>query len=75
VILNRPQRTNVSNTERLVDMAPRYKGDKSQVQTANLEWRKGSVNERITHALVNGITEFIERTPRRRACRSSGRCT
>jgi 5-methyltetrahydrofolate--homocysteine methyltransferase len=59
VILNRPQRTNVSNTERLVDMAPRYKGDKSQVQTANLEWRKGSVNERITHALVNGITEFI----------------
>ncbi|MBW8858684.1 MAG: dihydropteroate synthase, partial [Caulobacter sp.] len=59
VILNRPQRTNVSNTERLVDMAPRYKGDKSQVQTANLEWRKGTVNERITHALVNGITEFI----------------
>jgi 5-methyltetrahydrofolate--homocysteine methyltransferase len=60
VILNRPQRTNVSNTERLVDMAPRYKGDKSQVQTANLEWRKGTVNERITHALVNGITEFID---------------
>ncbi|MDR7117074.1 methionine synthase [Caulobacter sp. BE254] len=59
VILNRPQRTNVSNTERLVDMAPRYKGDKSQAQTANLEWRKGTVNERITHALVNGITEFI----------------
>ncbi|KRA56773.1 hypothetical protein ASD79_17085 [Caulobacter sp. Root655] len=60
VILNRPQRTNVSNTERLVDMAPRYKGDKSQVQTANLEWRKGTVGERITHALVNGITEFID---------------
>jgi 5-methyltetrahydrofolate--homocysteine methyltransferase len=59
VILNRPQRTNVSNTERLVDLAPKYKGDKSQVQTANLEWRKGSVGERITHALVNGITEFI----------------
>ena len=60
VILNRPQRTNVSNTERLVDMAPRYKGDKSQVQTANLEWRKGTVNERITHALVNGITDYID---------------
>jgi len=59
VILNRPQRTNVSNTERLVDMAPRYKGEKGQVQTANLEWRKGTVNERITHALVHGITEFI----------------
>ena len=60
VILNRPQRTNVSNTERLVDMAPRYKGDKSQVQTANLEWRNGTVNERITHALVNGITDYID---------------
>ncbi|MDB5456780.1 MAG: methionine synthase, partial [Caulobacter sp.] len=60
VILNRPQRTNVSNTERLVDLAPKYKGDKSQVQTANLEWRKGTVGERITHALVNGVTEFIE---------------
>lgn len=59
VILNRPQRTNVSNTERLVDMAPRYKGEKGQVQTANLEWRKGAVGERITHALVHGITEFI----------------
>ncbi|TCS16076.1 methionine synthase [Caulobacter sp. BK020] len=60
VILNRPQRTNVSNTERLVDMAPRYKGDRSQVQAANLEWRKGTVNERITHALVNGITDYID---------------
>ncbi|MBO9710797.1 MAG: methionine synthase [Caulobacter sp.] len=60
VILNRPQRTNVSNTERLVDMAPRYKGEKGQQQAANLEWRKGTVNERITHALVHGITEFIE---------------
>src|SRR5204863_5256357 len=28
VVLNRPQRTNVSNTERLVDMAPSFKGEK-----------------------------------------------
>nr|WP_295107999.1 methionine synthase [uncultured Caulobacter sp.] len=60
VILNRPQRTNVSNTERLVDMAPRYKGEKGQAQQVNLAWREGTVNERITHALVHGITEFIE---------------
>ncbi|WP_343698611.1 methionine synthase [Caulobacter sp.] len=60
VILNRPQRTNVSNTERLVDMAPRYKGEKGQVQQANLAWREGTVNERITHALVHGITEYID---------------
>jgi 5-methyltetrahydrofolate--homocysteine methyltransferase len=60
VILNRPQRTNVSNTERLVDMAPRYKGEKGAVQQVNLAWREGTVGERITHALVNGVTEFIE---------------
>ncbi|KAI6244302.1 Methionine synthase [Aphelenchoides fujianensis] len=61
VILNRPQRDpNQTNTERLVEMAPRYKGEKGQQQVANLEWRKGTVNERLTHALVHGITEFIE---------------
>ncbi|MDG2529643.1 methionine synthase [Caulobacter endophyticus] len=60
VILNRPQRTNVSNTERLVDMAPGYKGEKGAAQQVNLAWREGTVGERITHALVNGVTEFIE---------------
>ena len=30
VILNRPQRTNVSNTERLVDLAPKYKGEQGR---------------------------------------------
>ncbi|PXA82630.1 methionine synthase [Caulobacter sp. D4A] len=61
VILNRPQRDPVqSNTERLVDMAPRYKGEKGAAQQVNLAWREGTVGERITHALVNGVTEFIE---------------
>lgn len=60
VILNRPQRTNVSNTERLVDMAPRYKGEKGAAQQVNLAWREGTVNERLTHALVHGVTEFID---------------
>jgi len=60
VILNRPQRTNVSNTERLVDMAPRYKGEKGQVRVVDLKWRDQPVGKRIEHALVNGITEFIE---------------
>ena len=60
VILNRPQRTNVSNTERLVDMAPSYKGEKGAAKVVDLKWREGTVGERITHALVNGITEFIE---------------
>ncbi|MGN6207356.1 methionine synthase [Asticcacaulis sp.] len=60
VILNRPQRHNVSNTEYLVDLAPKYKGEKGQVQVANLAWREGTVEERLKHALVHGITEFID---------------
>ncbi|MGN6365529.1 methionine synthase [Asticcacaulis taihuensis] len=60
VILNRPQRHNVSNTEYLVDLAPKYKGEKGQVQVANLAWREGTVAERLKHALVHGITEFID---------------
>ena len=60
VILNRPQRTNVSNTERLVDMAPDYKGEKGAARVVDLTWREQPVEQRIAHALVHGITEFIE---------------
>lgn len=60
VILNRPQRTNVTNTERLVDIAPGFKGDKTEARVVNLEWRNAPVGKRIEHALVNGITEFID---------------
>jgi 5-methyltetrahydrofolate--homocysteine methyltransferase len=60
VILNRPQRTNVSNTERLVDMAPDYKGEKGAARVVDLTWREQPVGKRIAHALVHGITEFIE---------------
>ncbi len=60
VILNRPQRTNVSNTERLVDMAPTYKGEKGAARVVDLTWREQPVSKRIEHALVHGITEFIE---------------
>ncbi|RZJ18835.1 MAG: methionine synthase [Brevundimonas sp.] len=60
VILNRPQRTNVSNTERLVDMAPGYKGEKGAARVVDLKWRDQPVAARIAHALVHGITEFIE---------------
>jgi 5-methyltetrahydrofolate--homocysteine methyltransferase len=60
VILNRKQRHNVSNTEWLVDLAPKYKGEKGQVEAKTLAWREGTVAERLKHALVNGITEFID---------------
>ncbi|MFN3858379.1 MAG: methionine synthase [Caulobacter sp.] len=60
VILNRKPRAGGSQTERLVDLAPKYKGDAGQQKVANLEWRNGTVRERLTHALVHGITEYID---------------
>jgi 5-methyltetrahydrofolate--homocysteine methyltransferase len=56
VILNRRS----DATERLVDLAPKYKGEKGQVRVVDLKWREQSVEERLKHALVNGVTEFIE---------------
>ncbi|HLZ76001.1 methionine synthase [Phenylobacterium sp.] len=60
VILNRPQRTDISNTERLVELAPKYKGGKSEAKGPDLAWREGTVGQRLTHALVHGLTDFIE---------------
>jgi len=60
VILNRPQRTNISNTERLVELAPKYKGGKSEAKGPDLTWREKDVGGRITHALVHGLTDYIE---------------
>jgi 5-methyltetrahydrofolate--homocysteine methyltransferase len=61
VILNRPQRDpKLTNTERLVELAPKYKGGKSEAKGPDLTWREGDVQARLTHALVHGITEFIE---------------
>ena len=46
-------------TERLVDLAESYRGTKKQA-VDDAAWRDGTVEERITHALVNGIVKFIE---------------
>ncbi len=60
VILNRRPRDGGSQTERLVDLAPRYKGDGSKAAVADQAWRALPVAERLSHALVHGITEFID---------------
>ncbi|MDG2522791.1 methionine synthase [Caulobacter segnis] len=60
VILNRARADGADPTERLVDMAPRYKGEKGAAKVVDLAWRNAPVGERLTHALVNGITEFID---------------
>jgi 5-methyltetrahydrofolate--homocysteine methyltransferase len=44
--------------EKLVTIAEGVKGG-GKVQVEDLEWRKGAVQERLTHALVRGITTYI----------------
>ncbi len=47
--------------ERLVDLAPDYAGDGQAAQKEdNQAWRDWPVQQRLEHALVKGITEFIE---------------
>ncbi len=46
-------------TERLVEYAATVAG-KGRTQTRDLSWREGDVSERITHALVHGIVDYIE---------------
>jgi 5-methyltetrahydrofolate--homocysteine methyltransferase len=46
-------------TERLLELAETVKG-KGKVNIIDEEWRKGSVEERLSHALVKGIVEHIE---------------
>ncbi|WP_374471328.1 methionine synthase [Phenylobacterium sp.] len=60
VILNRKRADGRSPTEVLVDLAPKYKGQKGEAKGPSLEWRDAPVAERLKHALVHGVTEFIE---------------
>jgi 5-methyltetrahydrofolate--homocysteine methyltransferase len=55
VILNRHE----DATDRLLDIAPKYRGDGQAVVKETLEWRKLPVNKRMEHALIKGIADFI----------------
>ena len=57
VILNRDPEAG----ERLVELAPKYAGDGAAAEKKDdLEWRSWPVEKRLEHALVKGITEFID---------------
>ncbi|MBI3777440.1 MAG: methionine synthase, partial [Gammaproteobacteria bacterium] len=56
VVLNR--RTDAA--ERLIEIAPKYAGKGETAKGPDLAWRDKPVAERISHALVHGIDEFIE---------------
>ena len=46
-------------TERLTELAGRYRGS-AAAETGDLAWRDDSVDARLRHALVHGITDHIE---------------
>ncbi len=55
VIFNRRE----DATERLVEYASRVQGEGTK-RERDLSWREGPVEERLSHALVHGIVDFIE---------------
>jgi 5-methyltetrahydrofolate--homocysteine methyltransferase len=58
VILNRNNDENQA-TENLIQFAETVRA-KGKVQEKNEVWRENTVEERIKHALINGITEYID---------------
>ncbi len=56
VILNRCD----GATDRLLEIADQFKGEKGVQIKEDLSWRKKSVEERLSHSLVKGITAYIE---------------
>ncbi|HXB76784.1 MAG TPA: methionine synthase [Bradyrhizobium sp.] len=56
VILNR----DAGASERLLALAERFRGKERKAHEQDLAWREWPVDKRLSHALVHGITEFIE---------------
>lgn len=56
VLLNR----RFDATERLLEFAETVKGD-ARKKESDLGWREASVEERLTHSLVRGIIDFIDK--------------
>ena len=54
VVFNRRE----DGAERLLDVADQARGQVRE-SADNLEWRDGTVGERLTHALVKGVSDFI----------------
>ncbi|MEM8584348.1 MAG: methionine synthase [Bacteroidota bacterium] len=56
VLLNRRE----DATERLTDLAEQLKGSGGRQVKKDIAWRESTVEERLRHSLVRGITEFID---------------
>ena len=55
VVLNRRS----DATDRLVDRAPAFAGAGAEVEETIAEWRSKPVRERLEHALVNGLDQYV----------------
>ena len=56
VVLNR----RADGTERLLEIAERYKGKKGEAAVETQAWRELPVRARLSHALVHGIDAFVD---------------
>jgi 5-methyltetrahydrofolate--homocysteine methyltransferase len=56
IVLNRRP----DGTDRLMEIAGRYSGESSLESHEDVQWRDQDVRARIAHALVKGITRYIE---------------
>ncbi|MBI1868344.1 MAG: methionine synthase [Methylocystis sp.] len=55
VVLNR----RADATERLVEIAQRFKGEGAKMQEKDAAWREASVEKRLEYALVNGVADYV----------------
>ncbi|HWX67129.1 MAG TPA: methionine synthase [Rhodanobacter sp.] len=55
VVLNRRD----DATERLLEIADNYKGKRGEAVIETLAWREKPVRERLSHALVHGIDQYV----------------
>ncbi len=56
VVLNRDP----DASERLLTLAEKFRGQEKQAKEVDLAWREWPVDKRLSHALVHGITDYIE---------------
>src|SRR5487761_2326283 len=56
VVLNRRD----DATERLLEIADNYKGKRGEAVVETLAWREKPVRERLSHALVHGIDQYVD---------------
>jgi 5-methyltetrahydrofolate--homocysteine methyltransferase len=55
VLFNRRE----DSTDRMIDLAEKFSGSGTKSNVEDLSWREGTVNERLAHALVKGINQYV----------------